>query len=534
MFFSEDVIRKSFEGIKKIDSSNGKSRMEKISGLRYLLATSMLLKRTDQNEIDMKVGSEYRDEFIKTVGEVVSLDSQGLYTKDFNSEFDVKKDYGIGSNFYTTRLAYSRSQVINYPGRPAPLLKLAYENIAIQENVKNTLEKSYNIDSIKVALCIWLMRGEGINIDDIKSPNETILGIIELYLRNNFTADVYKSLVPDLNDVNLFFTNIKDDYFSPNKFYVEVIKDERVIDQIENKVEFASVEDKSILSEKDILVLEDNLNDDDPILIITQKLLSKGAKGILFSGPPGTSKTWYALKIALKLTSSDMRRIERIQFHPSYSYEDFIEGLVPNGAINSSEPLFKPKHKIFLEICKRAREDIDNSYFLIIDEFSRGEPSKIFGELLTYIEPDYRDISFILPYSEEHFSIPQNIVIFATMNPYDRSVVELDSAMERRFEIIEMEPSQNILRSILQQNILSGEKIGKILLFFSRSNELSTHGFGHTYFKNIESDDDLLLLWNHKLKFIFSKMFKFNPETYTELKQLFMDILDEEFKDEIK
>lgn len=532
MFFSEEFVRKSFNGIKKIDSSNGKSRMEKISGLRYLLATSMLLKRTAQHVIDMKVGSEYREEFIKTVGEVVSLNYQGLYTKDFNSEFDVKKDYGIGSNFYTTRLANSRSQIVYYPGRPAPLLKFEHENITIQDNVQKILEKSYNIKLIKTPLCIWLMRGEGFNIDDSKAPSETILKMIEQYLISNFTEDVYKALVPDLTDVVSFVAGIKGNYFSPNKFDATILKDEKIIKNIDT--DFDSIKEKSSPSEKDILVLEDTLNEEDPILVITQKLLAKGAKGILFSGPPGTSKTWYALKIALKLTSSDMKRIERIQFHPSYSYEDFIEGLVPNGSVNSSEPLFKAKNKIFLEICNKAREDIDNSYFLIIDEFSRGEPSKIFGELLTYIEPDYRDVSFILPYSEEHFSIPQNIIILATMNPYDRSVVELDSAMERRFEIIEMEPNRDILRAILQNNGLSGEKIGKILLFFTKSNEFSPHGFGHTYFKNVETDDDLLLLWNHKLKFIFNKMFKFNLEVYTELKQLYIDILDEEFKEEIK
>ncbi len=207
--------------------------------------------------------------------------------------------------------------------------------------------------------------------------------------------------------------------------------------------------------------------------------------------------------------------------------------MVSTGSASSSDPMFKPKDKVFLNICKKAHSDSDNLYILIIDEFSRGDPSKIFGELLTYIEPDYRDIVFRLPYSEKEISIPQNIVIFATTNPYDKSVVDLDSAMERRFDVVEFPPSVKILKDLLTKSGIEGQTLGKVIEFFNTANKLSPHGFGHTYFKNIKYDLDLVLLWNHKLKFIFEKMFRFKDDSYKEVRQSYINIISDDQKDDI-
>ena len=292
-----------------------------------------------------------------------------------------------------------------------------------------------------------------------------------------------------------------------------------------------TVEVEELLGAK---VLENDLANDDKVFHIVDLLLNRGAKGIIFSGPPGTSKTWYALKVAIKIIDGEKERLERVQFHPSFTYEDFIEGLVSVGSANGTEPMFKPKDKVFLNLCTKARSDPDNLYILTIDELSRGDPSKIFGELLTYIEPDYRDIAFRLPYSEKEVSIPQNIVIFATMNPYDKSVVDLDSAMERRFEVIELLPSEDILSTLLQKGGIQKELLGKVIEFFNKADELSPHGFGHTYFKGVLEEIDFILLWNHKLKFIFKKMFRFKDDAYTEVRQSYINIISEQNKDDIE
>lgn len=519
MFFSYDLIKNAYNGLIKLDSSDGKSRKEKVSGLRYLFATSQLSYQGNSNDINLAVGSHLREQFIEAVGNVVSLNKQGLYSKDFSHELDTKKDYGVGSNFLTTRLANSRSKDIRYPGRPASLLSLEQEHVSILDNVSQTLNEFYGIGNIKSELCIWLLRNEDFSVQPETILAEELLALLTTKLSRKYTAEIVAAILPTETELQSYLAKMVTPYFVDERpDYSDIAYTSEVLEQ-------------SIpLSAK---VLENDLADDDYIFNIVQQLLARGAKGILFCGPPGTSKTWYTLKIALKIISGDEDKLERVQFHPSFTYEDFIEGLVSTGTISGNSPMFMPKSKVFLNLCERATNDKDNLYILIIDEFSRGDPSKIFGELLTYIESDYREINFRLPYSEKEVSIPQNVVIFATMNPYDKSVVDLDSAMERRFEVIELLPSKDILRMLLTKNGLSGEKSGKVIAFFETANKLSPHGFGHTYFKGVSEDIDFILLWNHKLKFIFEKMFRFTDNAYIEVKQAYTKIVQDINKDDI-
>lgn len=520
MFFSYDFIKSAYNGLIKLDPSTGKSRQEKISGLRYLIATSQLLREKNVNEINLAVGSDLRHEFVDAVGNVVALNNQGLYSKDFANEFDDNNDYGVGSNFFTTRLANSRSQNIKYPGRPEGLLYLKQEEVSILENVSQTLSDSYGVGNIKVELCIWLLRNENFNSTAKDISGDKLKALIDEQLARKYTNEIVLAITPSVIDVQNFIANATTNIF---------------VDEKPDFSDIASIPE--VTPEDPILivarVLSNDLPDGNEVFNIVQQLLTRGAKGILFSGPPGTSKTWYALKVALKIIGGDEKKLERVQFHPSFTYEDFIEGLVSTGSITNSEPLFTPKDKIFLKLCEKARNDTDNLYILIVDEFSRGDPSKIFGELLTYIEPDYREIDFRLPYSEKKISIPQNIIIFATMNPYDKSVVDLDSAMERRFDVVELLPSVAILRDFLTTSGIAGETIGKVVEFFNTANKFSPHGLGHTYFKDVKEEVDFILLWNHKLKFIFEKMFRFEEDAYKEVKLSYINIISDVNKDRI-
>lgn len=523
MFFSTSIIKSAYDDLIKIDRGLGKSRKEKVSGLRYLLATSELLRTSGLNTLDLSLGSTWKQPFIDAVGKIVALNQEGLYTKDFSKEIDKKSDFGVGSNFTTTRLANSRSQDILYPGRPAPLLLLQKEQVSILDNIEAVLETSYGIKQVKPELCIWLLRNEDFGEqDNILSPSGLLLLITER-LNSHYTLEVVNAILPSEEELNNFLQKIEGDYFVAEKIdYIPLSKEyEKPMEEL------ASVELRA-------RVLTNDLPDDDKIFSIVQQLLERGAKGIIFSGPPGTSKTWYALKVAIKIVDNNQERLERVQFHPSYTYEDFIEGLVSTGSTLGSDPLFSPKSKVFLNLCEKAEKDVDNLYILIIDEFSRGDPSKVFGELLTYIEPDYREIKFRLPYSEREVSIPQNIIIFATMNPYDKSVVDLDSAMERRFNVIELLPNSILLTTLLTNSNLSGETIGKVVAFFNIANKLSPHGFGHTYFKDIKDEIDFILLWNHKLKFIFEKMFRFKEDAFKEVRDSYIQIISEPNQSEIQ
>gem|GEM_PF-3037949 len=285
------------------------------------------------------------------------------------------------------------------------------------------------------------------------------------------------------------------------------------------------------LSEDDIedeTVLSDDLPDEDSVWKQTKDLLDHGACGIIFSGPPGTSKTWYASKIAIKLTNGKARCIKQIQFHPSFNYDDFVEGYVPG--VSSTEALtktelFKVVDKVFLKAAEAARKHPNDLYVLVIDEFTRGDPSRIFGEVLTYLEKDYRNKNFILPYSGKPRSIPSNIVILGTMNPYDKSVADLDAAIDRRFEIVQLDPDINILKKLTSDAGMRTELMGKVIEFFNDANKKCPHGFGHTYFLGIKDEKDLLRLWNHKLKFLFEKAFRFEPQTLEDIKEAYKKLV---------
>ena len=117
----------------------------------------------------------------------------------------------------------------------------------------------------------------------------------------------------------------------------------------------------------------------------------------------------------------DDSRVEFIQFHQSYSYEDFVEGIRPD-----KNGRFKLQKGMFYELCKKAEENEEEDYYLIIDEINRGNLSKIFGELFMLIESDKRGIELQLLYSDEKFSVPNNVHIIGMMNTADRSLAMLD------------------------------------------------------------------------------------------------------------
>ena len=183
------------------------------------------------------------------------------------------------------------------------------------------------------------------------------------------------------------------------------------------------------------------IEDDDNVLTSVQDLLNVYG-GVLFTGPPGTSKSFYAEEIALKLAGAP-ERVRMLQFHPSYGYEDFVEGYVAE----ADGYVLKPKH--FLLACQAATQDPERkTHVLVIDELSRADPGRVFGEALTYLEKSKRGKRFQLASGRE-LSVPDNLVVLATMNPNDRGVDDVDAAMSRRFGKFRMSPSESILVQFL-------------------------------------------------------------------------------------
>ena len=176
-------------------------------------------------------------------------------------------------------------------------------------------------------------------------------------------------------------------------------------------------------------------------------------KQVILYGPPGTGKTFVAKALARHIALGADPVI--VQFHPSYSYEDFVQGFRP--VVEDNALVYRLKDGPFLSIAREAKSNPETSYVLVIDEINRGNIAKVFGELYFLLE--YRDESISLLYGEEHFQLPGNVFILGTMNTTDRSIVLLDAAMRRRFAFIELhpdkEPTSLVLRRWLRAKGLS-------------------------------------------------------------------------------
>ena len=313
---------------------------------------------------------------------------------------------------------------------------------------------------------------------------------------------------PHRRSVQWYRTNVSTDVLDSGLARVTVHKADRHRETIDRLVREGEVAGNGPPSDLDELA--DELNLDVDFLREVETLLTE-KKQVIFQGPPGTGKTYVAQKLARHLAGSE-ERVTLVQLHPSYAYEDFVQGFRPT--LKDRQAGFELRDGPLLQAAEKARSDADNNkHFLVIDEINRGNLAKVLGELYFLLE--YRDESIRLQYSDEPFSLPSNLYIIGTMNTADRSIALVDLALRRRFYFVEFHPDEEPVKGVLGRwlDANAPSEMEWVADVVERANEKLREdrhaAIGPSYFMKDDLDEEAVTrIWKHSvLPYIEERLF---------------------------
>ncbi len=260
-------------------------------------------------------------------------------------------------------------------------------------------------------------------------------------------------------------------------------------------------EPRKPLAKADLSELAHNLLYDAADLRTISRLLAD-KRQVIFQGPPGTGKTYAARALARFLAESD-ECVTLVQFHPSYAYEDFVQGYRPTLA--GGQAGFELRDGPLVTAAAAAREEPDAPHFLIIDEINRGNLAKVLGELYFLLE--YRDEDMRLQYAsaeDDPFSLPENLYIIGTMNTADRSIALVDLALRRRFHFVEFHPDkapvEGLLGRWLERNAPEMAWVAEVMRRANSKLDDRQAAIGPSYFmKEDLNEEKVRLIWEHNV-----------------------------------
>lgn len=404
MYFSKEAILKSFYDLGHITDGTGKKATEVTSALRYIVATSALIKRYRLEEgltLSPKF-SKLRNEFIEEVGKVVSI-KDNLYTNNFINEILTNSDFAVRNNFLTTRLLKNG----HYPGRPAPLLSIVDEVVTIHQDAQNNLLNHFHkFGNNILSFVIWLLREQELDLNDDLTHNANQLNakLSELY-----EEKLFSSLLVDEKMLNLFL--------------------------IKHSISIESLYQADKYNFSDFVELKKGEEPQDALI---------NGENRIFYGAPGTGKSFRINEIIERVPEGFK---ERVTFHPEYDHSSFVGGYKP--ITEGEEIKYKFVPQVFTDMYVKAWKDLTNAYYLVIEEINRGNCAEIFGILFQIL--DRKGKYAITPsnelkgYLEEalgkdakgisggKMTLPPNLFIYATMNTSDQSLFPMDSAFKRRW-----------------------------------------------------------------------------------------------------